>query len=258
MATVNIADELSIQLHSLRAYGDLDRQLAALAELGFRRVELVGGQVADARRTRALLDAHGLSAPTGHIGLDDLRRRFDWAADQAQAVGLEALFMPAVPPQDRDAPADRWRAIGAELGEMAERMHARGLDFGYHNHDWELRPFADGTTPLVHLFDGAAGSRLAFEADVAWMVRGGADPLAWMEREKARLAAVHVKDIAPEGGNAEEDGWADVGKGVLDWPAFWREARARGARWMVLEHDKPADPIRFARDSRRHLIETLG
>lgn len=255
---MNIADDLSIQLYSLRAYGDLDRQLTALAELGFRQVELVAGQIADARRTRALLDASGLSAPTGHIGLDDLRRRFDWVADQAHIVGLEEVHMPAVLPEDRDAPADRWRAIGAELGEMAERMHGRGLAFGYHNHDWDLRPFADGTTPLAHLLDGAAGSRLTFEADVAWMVRGGADPLAWMERETARLTSVHVKDIAPEGENVEEDGWADVGKGVLDWPGLWREALARGAKWMILEHDKPADPIRFARDSRRYLIETLG
>ena len=255
---MTIADDLSIQLFSLRAYGDLDRQLAALAELGFRRVETVGGQLADAQRTRALLDANGLSAPTGHIGLDDLRQRFEWVAERAQTVGIEELYMPAVPPQDRDAPADRWRTIGAELGEMAERMHALGLGLGYHNHAWELAPFADGTTPLAHLFDGAAGSRLTFEADVAWLVRGGADPVAWMEREAARLTSVHVKDIARAGENLDEDGWADIGKGVLDWPMLWREARGRGAKWMVLEHDKPSDPIRFAGDSRRHLIAALG
>ena len=39
---MNIAEELSIQLYSLRDYGDLESQLAALAKAGFRRVELIG------------------------------------------------------------------------------------------------------------------------------------------------------------------------------------------------------------------------
>jgi sugar phosphate isomerase/epimerase len=252
---MNIADELSIQLYSLRDYGDLDRQLAALAELGFRRVETVGGHLADAAGTRARLDAHGITAPTGHVGMADLRHRLDWVADQARTVGIEQLFMPAVPPDERDQPADRWRAVGAELGEMAERMAGHGLALGYHNHHWELKPYQDGATPLAMLFEGAAGSRLTFEADLAWLVRGQADPLVWIERHRDRLTAVHVKDLAPEGQNVDEDGWSDVGKGVLDWPSLWRESLARGAKWMVLEHDKPKDPVGFARASRAYLLQ---
>ena len=95
---MNIAEELSIQLYSLRDYGDLDRQLDALAELGFRRVETVGGHLTDARATRAKLDARGIRAPTGHIGMADLRTRLGWVVDQAKIVGIEQLFMPAVCP----------------------------------------------------------------------------------------------------------------------------------------------------------------
>jgi sugar phosphate isomerase/epimerase len=252
---MNIADELSIQLYSLREYGDLDRQLDALAEIGFRRVETVGGHLADARGTRAKLDARGMTAPTGHVGMADLRNRFDWVVDQARTVGIAQLFMPAVPPEEREQPADRWRAVGAELGEMAERMAGQGLALGYHNHHWELKPYPDGRTPLELLFEGAAGSRLSFEADLAWLVRGGADPLAWLDRYRDRLTAVHVKDIAREGQNLDQDGWSDVGQGVLDWRTLWRESLARGAKWMVLEHDKPKDPVGFARVSRDFLLQ---
>jgi len=76
-----------------------------------------------------------------------------------------------------------------------------------------------------------------------------------LERYRDRLVSAHVKDIAPSGGNLDEDGWADVGQGTLDWPRLWREALARGARWMVLEHDKPSDAVRFARVSRTFLLE---
>lgn len=251
---MNVANDLSIQLYSLRDYGDLDRQLDAVAEIGFRKVETVGGHLVDAAGTRAKLDARGLAAPTGHVGMADLRARLDWVADQTRTVGIEHLFMPAVPDEEREQPADRWRAVGAELAEMAERLSGHGLALGYHNHHWELKALPGGEIPLELLLEGAAGSRLSFEADLAWVARGGADPVAWLERLSGRLAAVHVKDLAPEGQNLDQDGWADVGAGTLDWLRLWPLALSHGARWMVLEHDKPTDPVPFARDSREYLL----
>ena len=52
---------------------------------------------------------------------------------------------------------------------------------------------------------------------MAWVIRGGADPLKWISDYGKRIVAVHVKDIAPAGQNADEDGWADVGHGTVDW-----------------------------------------
>jgi sugar phosphate isomerase/epimerase len=251
---MDIARDLSIQLYSLREYGDLAKNLAALAGLGFRNVETVGSHLADAKATRAALDASGIAAPTGHAALADLRSRPAWVADQARTIGIVELYMPAVPVEERTAPAASWERVGAELGGMAAAMAGEGLKLGYHNHSWELKAFADGSTPLDHLFAGASGSPLTFQADLAWLARGGADPVAWMEREKARLTSVHVKDIAPAGANADQDGWADIGAGILDWKALWAASLARGARHMVLEHDKPRDPVGFAKASRAWLM----
>ncbi|MBX2805683.1 MAG: sugar phosphate isomerase/epimerase [Hyphomicrobiales bacterium] len=255
---MNIADELSIQLYSLRDYGDFERQLATLAEIGFKRVELIGGHLQNASDTRAKLDAHGMTAPTGHISMADLQDRIDWVIEQAKTIGLVELYMPAVPDNQRVAPADAWRKIGVDLGNLAQKMHDAGLNLGYHNHDWELKAYEDGTTPLQHLFEGAEGSPLTFEVDAAWLVRGNADPVEWMEKHKDRMTAVHVKDIAPNGENRDEDGWADIGSGTMDWPALWRKSLDLGAKWMVLEHDKPKDPVGFARNSRAYLLEQLS
>ena len=109
---------------------------------------------------------------------------------------------------------------------------------------------ADGAkTALELLFAEAEGSPLTWQADVAWLVRGGAAPEAWLRRYRDRLVSAHVKDIAPAGTKLDEDGWADVGAGVLDWRALWQACRDCGARWMVVEHDKPSDPARCARTS---------
>lgn len=255
---MNVAEELSIQLYSLRHYGDLDRQLNALAGLGFRRVELMGSHLETPAETRSLLTAHGITAPTAHVSMPALRERLDEVAEQASIIGIKELYMPALPDGERAMPADGWYRAGVELGLMAVKMQAHGLALGYHNHDWELRPLADGSTPLAHFYAGAKDSPLTFEADLAWIVRGGGDPLDIMKSLRPRLTAVHVKDLAPEGTNTEEDGWADIGAGTLDWPTLWREAQALGAKYMILEHDKPRDPVRFAEVSRAFLLQNVA
>ena len=47
----------------------------------------------------------------------------------------------------------------------------------------------------------------------------------------------------------DEDGWADVGHGALDWPPILAAINAAGMRTFIVEHDKPSDAERFARRS---------
>jgi sugar phosphate isomerase/epimerase len=247
------ADVLSIQLYTMRSLDDLDRILEAVAAAGFRHVETVGGHLDDAATTRAKLGAHGLRASSSHVALAALRARPDAVIAAAQALGVDQLFMPAVPPEQRDMAADGWRALGRELGDTSERLRGQGVELGYHNHHWELVPKEGDTTALELLFEAAGSSPLTWQADVAWLVRGGVEPKAWLHRYRSRLTSAHVKDLAPPGQNQDEDGWADVGSGTLDWRDLWRACREAGARWMVVEHDKPKDPARSARRSFAYL-----
>jgi sugar phosphate isomerase/epimerase len=132
---------------------------------------------------------------------------------------------------------------------MAQRFQEQGIRLGYHNHHWELKPKDGRKTALELIFEEAEGSPLAWQVDVAWLARGDVDPKEWIGRYRSRITAAHVKDIAPPGQNEDQDGWTDVGSGVLDWRDLWRVCREAGAEWMVVEHDKPADPAQTARAS---------
>lgn len=248
-----LADILSVQLYSFRTLGGLDAQLDAAQAGGYRLVETIGSHLADPAALKAGLDARGLKAPTGHVGLPDLRSDLSRVADAAQAAGIGQLFMPALPPDERGGTAADWRRAGEELGRMAEAMAGRSIAFGYHNHNWELARLEDGRTGLENLFEGAAGSPLVWQADIAWLARGGVEAIEWLDRYRGLLASAHVKDQAPAGQNEDEDGWADLGAGTLDWPALWAAARRDGAGIMVVEHDKPADPAGFALRSHQYL-----
>jgi sugar phosphate isomerase/epimerase len=249
MTAMSITDVLSIQLYTMRSLGDLDRILDAVAEAGYRRVETVGAQLDDAKTTKAKLDARGLKAVSSHVSLAALRERPGAVIEASRALGIDQVFMPAVPPEQRAMAADGWRALGHELGEISERLRGQGIELGYHNHAWELEPKDGARTGLELIFEAAEGSPLTWQADVAWLVRGGVEPKAWLNRYCSRLTSAHVKDIAPAGQNQGEDGWADIGSGVLDWRDLWQCCRDAGAKWMVVEHDKPKDPARTARAS---------
>jgi sugar phosphate isomerase/epimerase len=242
-------DILSIQLYTLRSLGDLDRVLDIVKQARYGHVETVGSHLDDAENVRAKLDARDLKISSSHVSLAALRERLDLVAQACHTLGFEQLFMPAVPPEQRQGDAPFWRALGRELGDLAEHLRDEGITLGYHNHNWELAPKEGAKTGLELLFEGAEDSPLAWQVDIAWLVRAGVDPKAWMERYRDRVVSAHVKDIAPPGQNADQDGWADVGAGVLDWRDLWTAARQAGAKWMVVEHDKPADPAETARAS---------
>lgn len=241
---------ISIQLYSLRTLPGLADVLDTVQSAGYRHVELVGGHLDDAAAVRRQLDQRGLAVSSSHVGIAALRERFDTVMQACKTLGFTQLFMPSVPPDERQKPEPYWTDLGRELGRMAWRAKDHGIDLGYHNHHWELNVQTDGRTALDCLFSGAGDAPLTWQVDLAWLVRGGADPVELLERYEQRVVSVHAKDLAPPNTKTDEDGWEDVGHGVLDWRRTLAPASLRhGARWLVAEHDKPSDPARFARNS---------
>lgn len=240
---------ISIQMYSLRNVEGADAQFDLVQQVGYRHVELIGSHLDRAEETKAALDARGLAASSSHVGMPALRERKQAVIEACHTIAMTQLFMPAVPFDERFGDADYWTATGAELGALAVEFAAAGITLGYHNHHWELEDKGGGRTALDLLFAAAEGSPLAWQADVAWLVRGGADPIALLQKHSGRVASTHAKDLAPEGQRADEDGWADVGSGVLDWQALAAAAESAGSQWLVAEHDKPNDPERFTRAS---------
>lgn len=244
----------SYQLYSSRNFPPLSTTLRMLAEAGYREVEGFGGLFADPAAVEALkdgLDASGLAMPTAHVSLEMVEAEPQHVLEIARALGIRTIYVPHLAAERRPDSRAGWEAFGKRLEAAGRPLREAGLGFGWHNHDFEFRALPDGTMPLSALFAGGPG--LEWEADIAWIIRGGGDPFAWIEAEAERITAVHVKDIAPLGENTDEDGWADVGAGTVDWPALMVAFRATPARHFVMEHDNPSDAARFAALSLIHI-----
>lgn len=241
---------LSYQLYSSRNFPPMAETLKMLAHLGYEGVEGYGALYSDAALV-ADLTAHlgqsGLVMPSAHFNLAQLEAEPEKVLSITQALGIKRVYCPYLMPDDRPHDAAGWHAFGARLQAAGKPLRAAGLGFGWHNHDFELKPLADGQVPQDLIFAG--GPDLEWEIDVAWVVRGGADPLAWIRRYAPRITAAHVKDIAPAGSNKDEDGWADVGQGTVDWAGIMAVLRTTPCENFIMEHDNPSDHARFARRS---------
>lgn len=241
------------QLYSSRNHGPLAETLKMLSKAGYAGVEGYGalyGGLDDAglSRFRQDLASNNLAMPTAHFGLDMIEGDPDRSVHIANALGIKTIYCPFLPPDQRPGDAEGWAAFGKRLNKAGEPILDAGLGFGWHNHDFEFRKLADGSRPIEHVF--GAASNLEWEIDVAWVARGGGDPFEWIDKYGDRITAVHVKDIAPKGDNADEDGWADVGHGTIDWKTMLQNVTSKTkAKWFVMEHDKPSDADRFARRS---------
>lgn len=239
---------LALQLYSMRDCANQIDLLGQLPAMGITTIEGYGGVYDDAAAYRAAMDASGISMPTGHMGLADIEDDFNATIDLVKTLGITQVFAPYLEEKDRPTTAEGYKNLARRLNAAAKQYADHGIAFGWHNHDFEFVALMDGTTPMDILLDQAPD--ITWEADLAWIVRGGRDPLDYVQRYGNRMTAIHVKDIAPVGTNLDEDGWCDLGAGTMDWVALLQACRNQSGNLIyALEHDKPSDPIGYARRS---------
>jgi sugar phosphate isomerase/epimerase len=248
---------LSLQLYSMRGLGDLGTQLEKAASAGYGAVEPLEGHLRDADLLKAGLEDNGLIAPSVHVGLEALRGERQRFVDACRHCGIGQLFVPHPAPSVAKETKGAWQRIGHELGALAESMKADGIVLGYHNRTAGFERTIGGRYGFELMFEAAKGSPLTWQADIAWLARAQPNAAEWIRRYADVLTSVHVKDQAPGDGEPDEDGWANVGSGVLLWPSLWRAAVASGAQLFVVEHDNPRQPFEFAVRSYAYLSRFL-
>jgi sugar phosphate isomerase/epimerase len=248
---------IAIQLYSLRHLEQpLSQTLHQIADIGYHGIETIGNHGLSAGEMKDLLDANNLIACSTHVPLSSLEGELGRVIAFNQAIGNDCLVLPALPQEERPVDAAGWLQMGRRLDAIGKHCTDSEMRLLYHNHDWEMVEL-DGKLALDWLFEGASPDNLRWEPDIAWIVRGEVDPVKLLMRYSGRCPRIHVKDIAPEGENEDQMGFADVGHGVLDWSVLLPAAKAAGGEWFIVEHDLPKDPVTTVRRSFAFLNEEL-
>ncbi|MET3667470.1 sugar phosphate isomerase/epimerase [Caulobacter sp. 1776] len=249
---------LGIQLYTLGPdlAKELDVQLATVAKIGFKSVELAGYLGRTPTELRAAFDRVGLICPSAHIspkGANGPSFSGDLAklADELHVIGVKSAIMPILYIPDRlgsadlraagpQMTADDWKWNADFLNEKAAVLKKAGIATGYHNHNFEFAPLGD-TNGMEILLKGTDPSLVAFEMDAGWVTAAGQDPFALLKKHPGRFTQMHVKDIkATTKANFElRQDPTEVGGGMIAWPRLLGAAYDAGVRGFYYEQEAP-------------------
>lgn len=248
----SFAGPLGLQLYSVRdaIRADVPGTLARVRALGVRDVELAGTAGMGAADFRRALDAAGLRAVSMHVGYERLRDSLPAVLAEARTLGVRYVGVAWIPhPGGQPFTADMARAAAADFARWGAAARAEGLRFFYHIHGYEFQPGPDGARPLDVLIRGTSPADVAYELDVFWASRPGADPAALLRQYPGRWALLHLKDMRRGTPTNDHSGGADpnatevpVGSGQIDYRAVLQAARATGAAYYFIE-DETAAPF---------------
>ena len=129
----------------------------------------------------------------------------------------------------------QWSDWARRFNEAGALCRAAGIDFVFHNHDFEFHPI-DGAEPYARLLEEIDPERVRLELDFYWMIKAGRDPEAYFKAMPGAYRLGHVKDMSMPG-----EAMADVGAGVIDFEHLLPIAAAAGMRHFFVEHDDTPD-----------------
>jgi len=246
---------VGIQLYSLGPdlAKELDAQLATVAKIGFKSVELAGYLGRTPAELRAAFDKAGLICPSAHIspkGPNGFSGDLAKLADELRVIGVKSAIMPIQYIPDRlgndlrqagpQMTADDWKWNADFLNEKAAVLKKAGIISGYHNHNFEFAPLGD-TNGMEILLKGTDPSLVTFEMDAGWVTAAGKDPFALLKAHPGRFTQMHVKDIKPTTkANFElKQDPTEVGSGMIDWKKLLPAAYDAGIRGFYYEQEPP-------------------
>ncbi len=245
--------KVGLQLYTVRNIFEPDPvgTLEKVAAIGYREVEYGGGGYdrMDHAMLRRAQDRLGLTAPSIHVGYDEMLANFDACVQRGKMLGADTLIVAYMTEEHRGAEA--WEKAVGNFNRFAEKLHKAGLGFAYHNHHFEFLEKPGG----VSLFDRMLKLRhplVQFELDLFWAVKAGEDPKALIRRLAGDIYAYHVKDMTKTGE------MASVGAGTMDFAAIFTLNKLAGVRHFYVENDMaPAPYIPDITASFQHLSKLL-
>ncbi len=238
------ASPYGVQLYTVRdeVAKDLPGILKAIRGMGYSEVESYWDVYNHpAAELREMISDSGLAIHSGHFDYDKLDSKLDYAAE----LGLHYVICPMLP-KDMWTSLDGFKKAADQFNVWGEKVRKMGMQFGFHNHNYEFRRFGQ-TTGFDMLLSRADPALTCLEMDCYWIAQAGRDPVQVLSDLGKRIRLLHLKDREPGfppsqqlGQNAEH--FTPVGTGTIDWKGILGTARKLGIERLYVEQDSGDKP----------------
>src|SRR5436309_15139218 len=165
-------EKIGLQLYTVRKamQTDVEGTLTRVAATGYKEVEFAGYFGKSPTDIKAMLDRLDLSAPAVHVA-SLAPEQWRASLDAANTIGHRYVVVPWIPAEER-ATLDGWKRVAERYNRAAADARAAGLQFAYHNHDFEFAP-VEGRIPYDVLLENTDPQLVQLEIDLYWITKGG-------------------------------------------------------------------------------------
>jgi sugar phosphate isomerase/epimerase len=249
-----------VQMFMVRkqAATDLAGAFRAIHDAGFGQVELYPiAYKRPAAELKTMVGDAGLACVSGHFDYTGRAASVEYA----HGLGLKYLVCPMLP-EDQKLSLDGFKKAAEHFSGWGEEARKAGIQFAFHNHDYEFKPI-DGSNGWTVLMQGTDASLVKLEFDMFWLTTAGQNPAEMLRRYADRAVLVHLKDRvkgAPESFVVSEKATSyctELGKGTIDWPGLLRQAKAQGIRYAYLDQDDTKIPVETSMKESREYLRTV-
>jgi len=253
---------IALQLYTIRDAMALNvpGSLRQVSDIGYKYLELAGyanGKFYNYEPSefKKLVNAFDMEILSSHTQVEDkgitLENAKKMAEDHAK-LGVKYCIQPWVVPEARTT-ISSYRNMVAEWNKVGGIMKEYGIQFGYHNHNFEFAT-VEGKIPFFDIFMTELDKDLVtMELDLFWTTKAGQNPIELVKKYPGRFQLFHMKDMfTKEAPFYTTDGvtdFAPVGAGVIDFKEILAAKDIAGMKYMVVEQDstkdgKPFDAIK--------------
>jgi len=243
---------LGLQLYSIRdaMAEDMFGSLKKVSDLGYKYMELAdysngkfyGYSPSEFKKILADLGMEALSSHTqveaAGITLDNAKAM----ADDHAELGVKYCVQPWV--NDEDRTIEKYKTMIADWNEVGRIMKSVGIQFGYHNHNFEFKP-TDGIIPYFDIFLKEMDADLiTMELDLYWVTKAGHDPVEIINKYPGRFKLWHFKDqLKPSEPTfeVEKEDITPVGAGSIDFKRIYAAREVSGLENHFVEDDNQGD-----------------
>lgn len=250
---------MGLQLYTVRdaVAKDLPGTLERLAKLGYNKLEIFGYDGKFFGRSTAefksILASTGMKVISSHHlpghamkAKGTLLNGWGKAVDDMHEIGAKYMACAYLFPEERTGKF--YAELPELLNKSGEKANAAGIQFAYHNHDFEFEKYNDSLL-YEHLLTKTDPSLVSMELDLYWIVKAGQDPLAWFEKYPGRFPLWHVKDMEKGSGDITE-----VGNGVIDFDKIFAARQKAGLKeWFVEQDESKGDIFNSIAQSHQYL-----
>jgi sugar phosphate isomerase/epimerase len=210
---------------------DVEGTLKKVAQIGYTEIETGSYYGKTPKEFKAFLSGMGLSAPSILYMTSNMKKDWNKAVDQAAEAGQSFVGCAYLNADERKT-VDDYKKIGELFNQSAEVCKKAGIQFIYHNHDFEFQPL-EGQIPYTLLLAETDPKLVKLELDLYWATKAGQDPVALFKQYPGRFPIVHLKDME----KTPDRAFAPVGTGSIDFQRILDARKIAGIEHYYVEQD---------------------